>query len=75
MSSLQPFPSWAVPLVRIVATPIRYGWRYSVRPKGRAAVTSYRLDMARAVAHCFSRKVVEIGPRGAFPRQRRRAAS
>jgi hypothetical protein len=71
MSSLQPFPCWAAPSVRIVATPIAHGWRYMVAPQGRAAVTSYCLAMARETAHRFSRRIIEVGPPAAF---RRRAA-
>jgi hypothetical protein len=71
MSKPSPFPAFAVPLVRIVATPIARGFRYSVRPQGRAAVTSYCLAMARETAYHFSRRIIEVGPPTAF---RRRAA-
>jgi hypothetical protein len=71
MSSLQPFPCWAAPSVRIVAMPKVRGWNYSVRPKGRAAVTSYRLDRARDTARRYSRKITEIGPAAAFHRRAR----
>jgi hypothetical protein len=67
MSSLQPFPSWAVAVVRIVATPIALGFRYTVVPQGRGRITAYRLDHARATARRYSRRVLEIGARGAFP--------
>ena len=69
MSSLQPFLSWAAPSVCIVALPKTRGWRYSVRPQGRAAVTSYCLANARAVAGRYSRRIVEIGPPQAFHRR------
>jgi len=71
MNKPAPFPAFAVPLVRIVATPIRYGWRYSVAPAGRAKVVSYRLDQARATAARYSRKIIEVGPPQAFRRRTR----
>jgi hypothetical protein len=75
MNRFAPLPLFPAPLVRILATPIAWGWRYTVAPQGRGKVTAYRLDHARATARRYSRKVVEIGPRAAFPRQRRRAES
>jgi hypothetical protein len=69
MSKPRPFPSFAAPSVRIVASPIKYGWRYQVMPAGRAQVTSYRLDMARATAARYSRKILEVGPPRAFNRR------
>jgi hypothetical protein len=65
----RPYSAFAVPSVRILATPIAYGWRYQVMPAGRAQVVSYRLDRARAVAAGYSRKVLEIGPVQAFNRR------
>jgi hypothetical protein len=62
----RPFPAFATPLVRIIAVPIAHGWRYRVVPVGRGKVVSYRLSSARATAARYSRKVVEIGPAGAF---------
>jgi hypothetical protein len=66
MSRPPPFPAFAAPTVRILATPIARGWRYSVRPKGRGRVTAYTLHRARETARHYSRKVVEIGPAAAF---------
>jgi hypothetical protein len=66
----RPFPSFAVPSVRIVAYPIAYGWRYKVMPAGRAQVVSYHLDMARAVAGRYSRRIILVGPPTAFRSRR-----
>jgi hypothetical protein len=66
MKKPAPLPAFAVPSVMISAMPITRGWRYSVRPKGKAAVTSYNLKMARATARYYSRRIVEIGPPEAF---------
>jgi hypothetical protein len=71
MSKLAPFPAFAAPVVRILATPIARGFRYSVRPQGRGRVTAYHLNSARETALRYNRKVIEIGPPAAF---RRRAA-
>jgi hypothetical protein len=74
MSKQRAFPAFAVPLVRIEARPIAWGWRYTVAPQGRGKVVCYRLSCARETARRYSCKVVEIGPSAAFPRQRRRTA-
>jgi hypothetical protein len=66
MKKRAPLPAFAVPSTVISAKPIALGWRYSVRPSGRAAVTSYNLKMARALARYYSRHIVEIGPPKAF---------
>jgi hypothetical protein len=66
-----PFLALAVPLVQIVATAIARGWRYAVAPQGRGKVTAYTLLRARQTARRYSKRVLEIGPRAAFPRQRR----
>jgi hypothetical protein len=65
----RPFPAFAAPLVRIVAAPIRYGFRYTVAPQGRSKVTAYTLDRARETAHRFSRRIIEVGPPAAFRRR------
>jgi hypothetical protein len=65
----RPLPAFAAPSVRIVASPIAWGWRYSVVPAGRAKVVSYRLDQARATAARYSRKIIEEGPPAAFHRR------
>jgi hypothetical protein len=65
----RPFQSFATPLVRIIASPIAHGFRYSVRPKGHSKVIAYTLHCARDVAHRFSRRIVEIGPPTAFRRR------
>jgi hypothetical protein len=69
LASLPPFPALAAPSVRIIAAPIRYGWRYTVAPQGRGRVTAYTLVCARETARRYSRKVVDIGPRAAFHRR------
>ena len=66
MSRPAPFAAFAVPCVRIVAAPIAKGFRYQVKPQGRAPVTSYRLAMARETARRYSRRIIEIGPAAAF---------
>jgi hypothetical protein len=73
MSRPAPFPAFAAPSVRIIASPIAHGWRYSVQPKGHGRVTSYCLVRARETARHYSREVIEIGPAVAF--HRRRASS
>lgn len=65
----RPLPAFAVPSVRIIATPIAHGWRYSVAPQGRGKVTAYRLDRARETARRFSRRIIELGPPEAFHRR------
>jgi hypothetical protein len=65
----RPFSAFAAPSVRIIAAPIRYGWRYCIVPQGRGRVTAYTLDRARQTAHRYSRKVIEIGPVQAFNRR------
>jgi hypothetical protein len=72
MRRAPPFPALAVPVVRILATPIARGWRYVVAPQGRGKVTAYTLPRARETAQRYSKRVLEIGPKAAFPRQRRR---
>jgi hypothetical protein len=69
MSHPRPFPAFATPLVRIIAVPITYGWRYRVVPAGRGEVISYRLDRARETARRYSRKIIEEGPSQAFHRR------
>jgi hypothetical protein len=69
---IKPFPAFAAPSVRIVASPIKFGWRYRVMPAGRGKVVSYSLGSARETARHYSRKVVEIGPAGAFDGRGRR---
>jgi hypothetical protein len=69
MSKPSPFPAFAAPLVRIVATPIRYGWRYCIVPEARGRITAYTLNRARETARHYSRKIVEIGPPAAFHRR------
>jgi hypothetical protein len=66
MKKPAPFPAFAAPLVRIEARPIARGFRYQIRPQGRAAVTAYSLIRAREVARRFSRRVLELGPAKAF---------
>jgi hypothetical protein len=70
MSKPAPFPAFAAPLVRILATPIKHGWRFCVAPQGHGKITSYRLDRARETARRYSRRVLEIGPPAAFHRRR-----
>jgi hypothetical protein len=62
----RPFAAFAAPSVQILATPIARGWRYHVKPQGRAKVTSYTLRRARETAQRYSRKIIEVGPAGAF---------
>jgi hypothetical protein len=62
----RPFPAFSSSAVRILASPIAHGFRYSVRPKGHARVTAYTLDQARATARRYSRRIVEEGPAAAF---------
>jgi hypothetical protein len=69
MNKSIPFPSWAAPNVKIIAWPIAHGWRYQVKPAGRAQLVSYRLDQARATAARYSRKIIEEGPPAAFHRR------
>jgi hypothetical protein len=69
---IKPFPAFAAPSVRILATPITYGWRYRVMPAGRGKVVSYSLGSARATARRYSRKVLEEGSRAAFDGRGRR---
>jgi hypothetical protein len=69
---IKPFPAFAAPVVRIVASPIKFGWRYRVMPAGRGKVVSYSLGSARATARRYSRKVLEEGPRAAFDGRGRR---
>jgi hypothetical protein len=64
-----PFPAFSATSVRIVAAPIRYGFRYSVQPKGHGRVTAFCLVRARETARRYSRKIVEIGPAQAFCRR------
>jgi hypothetical protein len=66
MKKLAPLPAFAVSSTVISAKPIARGWRYSVRPKGKAEVTSYNLKMARALARYYSRRLIEVGPPEAF---------
>ena len=66
-----PFPAFAVHVVWILAVSIAHGFRYSIRPKGKARVTAYRLAPARETARRYSRRVIEVGPPAAFHRQRR----
>jgi hypothetical protein len=68
----RPFPALAAPMVLIVAMPIAMGWRYHVKPKGRAKVTSYTLRRARETAERYSRKIIEVGPARAFDGRGRR---
>jgi hypothetical protein len=63
---IKPFPAFAAPAVRIIASPIAYGWRYRVVPAGRGKVVSYSLRRARETARRYSRKIIEEGPRKAF---------
>jgi hypothetical protein len=65
----RPFPAFIAPLVRIVAAPIKYGWRYTVAPQGHGKVTAYTLDRARETARRFSRRIIEVGPPAAFRRR------
>jgi hypothetical protein len=69
---VRPFPALAAPVVLIVAMPIAMGWRYHVKPRGRAKVTSYTLRRARETAQRHSRKIIEVGPAGAFDGRGRR---
>jgi hypothetical protein len=64
-----PFPAFTAPSVRIVAAPIRYGWRYTVAPQGHSRVTAYTLDRARETARRYSRRIIEVGPPAAFRRR------
>jgi hypothetical protein len=66
----RPFPAFAAPLVRILATPIKYGFRYSVRPQDHGRVTAYCLKSARETARLYSRRIIEVGQARAFHRRR-----
>jgi hypothetical protein len=65
----RPLAAFAVPSARIVASPIKYGWRYQVMPAGRAQVVPYCLRRARDTAALYSKRIIEIGPPAAFGRK------
>jgi hypothetical protein len=70
MSKPSPFPAFAAPVVRVMAAPIMYGFRYTVAPQGHGRVTTFCLKSSRETARLYSRRIIEVGQARAFHNRR-----